>query len=61
MPYMRKTEDEYQIWGFYGAWEELTASNNRKESLNDLKAYRTNEPGKAFKMIKKRIKKEATK
>lgn len=31
-------------YGYYG-WEDLTASENRREVRNDLKAYKENEVG----------------
>lgn len=55
--YKRKTEDEYQVHGFYsGTWEEVTCEDNRMEALKRLCEYRANEPGTAFKLVKRRIK-----
>lgn len=58
--YRRKTYDEYQIHGDYGqGFEEVTAEATRKEAKTQLACYRENEPGIAFKIIKKRIKIES--
>ena len=61
----RKTEDEYQIHGYYeGGWEEVTAETTFKEAKARVKEYRANEPKTQFKIIKKRVKvqpKEETK
>ena len=57
--YIRKTIDEYQIWGCYPAGdEELSVYDVRKDCYVDLKAYRTNEPNVRFYMKKIRVKKE---
>ena len=39
-------------YGYYG-WEDLTASENRREVRNDLKAYRENEGG-IYRIIQRR-------
>ena len=39
-------------YGYYG-WEDLTASENRREVRNDLKAYRENEGG-IYRIIRRR-------
>ena len=39
-------------YGYYG-WEDLTASENRQEVKNDLKAYRENEGG-IYRIIRRR-------
>ena len=45
----------YVVQGHYGhGWEDLTASENRKEMRDDLKAYRENCPEYAHRMIKRR-------
>ena len=60
--YIRKTTDEFQIHGLYAhGWEEVTAEDTRSEANARLKEYRDNEPGTSFRIIKKRIPKEATK
>lgn len=42
---------EYSIQGFYsGQWEEVTTEETRKEALDQLKCYRENESGTAFRM-----------
>ena len=60
MKYTRKTEDEYQLWVMYdGQWEEVAASNNRKEVIADKKAYLANDHYmQNIKIIKKRVKKD---
>lgn len=55
----RKTFDEYQIHGLYcHGWEEVTAEESFRAAREQLKCYRENERGTAFKIVKKRIKKE---
>jgi len=56
-PYKRKTEDEWQIQGFYPpyGWEEVTAETNRKDAIIQVKCYRENETNTAFRIVKKRI------
>lgn len=55
--YKRKTEDEWRIMGFYpDGWEELTTETTWKEAKANVKAYRENEPGTRFKVVKKRVK-----
>lgn len=52
----RKTRDEFQVHGNYAhGWEEVTAEDTRKEARERLREYRENEPGTAFKMVKRRI------
>lgn len=54
--YIRKTHDEYTIWGNYGyGWEELCAYTKRSECLTDLRLYRKEQPG-AYKVTRKRVK-----
>lgn len=53
----RKTYDEYQVHGWYAAgWEEVTAEDTREQAIQRLKEYRDNEPGRAFKLVRKRVK-----
>ena len=60
--YTRKTEDEYQIQGYYNSqWETVTTETTRSEAKQQLKCYRENETGTAFRMVKKRIKKHLDK
>ena len=55
--YKRKTEDEFQLHGDYGyGFEEVCAFSTWKEAREERKNYRENEPGIAFKIIKKRVK-----
>lgn len=54
--YERKTKDEYQVHGHYAhGWEEVTAEETRAEAKERLKEYRENEPGTAFKLVRKRV------
>lgn len=54
--YERKTKDEYQVHGYYThGWEEVTAEDTRAEAKERLKEYRENEPGTAFKLVRKRV------
>lgn len=58
--YKRKTEDEFQIHGYFPGtgWEEVTAEVTRKAALANLKEYRENDPSHSYKLIKKRVKKQ---
>jgi len=54
--YVRKTEDEFEILGFYRhGWEVVTTETNRKDVREQLKCYRKNEPGIQFKSVKRRV------
>ena len=56
MSYVRKTQDEFQIWGNYGhGFEELTAEATRKDAKERLKEYRMNQPEGTYKIVVKRI------
>lgn len=56
MAYKRKTEDEYNIQGFYcGQWENVTTESTPKEAKDQLKCYRENEPNTAFRIKKERV------
>lgn len=56
-PYQRRTEDIYNIMGNYGqGYEVVTAETTRQAAKDQLKCYRDNEPGIAFKIVKKREK-----
>lgn len=58
--YIRKTEDEWVIFGNYGyGWDELCCYDSYAEAKADYRAYRENEPNYPHKLIKRRIKKEA--
>jgi hypothetical protein len=59
MTYKRKTQDLFVIVSNYGyGWEATTASDCRREAINDLKAYRINQPQYAHRLIKRRERKE---
>ena len=61
MAYIRKTEDEYDILGDYGQGLELvTCETNYKDTREQLKIYRENEPGIGFTYKKHRVKKAVT-
>ena len=56
--YIRKTEDEYEIQGFYtqnDGWECVTTGTTWAAAKEQRKTYRENEPGIPFKIIKKRV------
>ena len=62
MAYIRKTVDEYEIQGYYGpqyGYEMVTVEETYKDAKAQLKCYRENEPGVSFRIVKKRVKKEA--
>lgn len=45
----------YVLQGNYGTWEDLAASENRKEMLDNKRDYEMNEGG-AYRIIKRREK-----
>lgn len=53
--YKRKTYDVYEIHGLYGGWECVSVESSYKDAKTNLKLYRENERGIAFKIIKKRV------
>jgi len=58
MAYTRKTKDVFEIQGFYcGAWECVTSEETHKEARQQLKTYRENERGTAFriKIVREKI------
>lgn len=56
MAYKRKTEDEFEIQGNYGqGWEMVTTEITRQLARDQIKTYRMNEPGIAFRFVKKRV------
>jgi hypothetical protein len=58
MPYVRKTEDEYQIHQkTQMGWEEVCCESTRKEARETIKLYRENQPEYPVKVVKKRVKK----
>lgn len=59
MAYKRKTRDFWEVQADYGygdGWEHLCASYVKKEMLTDLKLYRKNAPGPAYRVKKCREK-----
>lgn len=55
-PYVRKTEDEFQIHGDYGqGFEEVTCEVTWGQAKDTIKTYRENEPGIKFKIVTKRV------
>ena len=53
--YKRKTYDLFTIQTLYSnQWEDVTASLTRKEAIEDLKAYRLNQPEYIHRLIVKR-------
>ena len=58
--YKRKTTDEYEVQGFYGAlgWEMVTTEETRKQAKERLREYNENEPY-PHRIVKKRINIEA--
>jgi hypothetical protein len=60
MAYVRKTVDEYEIQGNYGyGYEVVTTEETWKQAKEQIKCYREHEKGVAFRIVKKRVKKEA--
>ena len=58
MTYIRKTYDDYSIYGLYnGEWEYICTAENYKDSRRLLKEYRKNDPTVAYKIMKRRMKK----
>ncbi len=58
--YKRKTEDEFQIQGYYGhtyGWEYLTTEESYKDAKTQLRCYNENE-NTPHRIIKKRVRKE---
>lgn len=56
MAYIRKTRDEYEIQGHYGyGFECVTTEETWRDAKMQIKCYRENEPGTAFRIIKKRV------
>lgn len=55
MPYQRKTEDKYQIEGFYNnSWKKITAKQTQKAAMHAKQDLQRAEPNTAFHIIKKR-------
>lgn len=56
MPYQRATSDEYTLQGLYsGSWEDLTSEETREAIREQRETYRENEPGTAYRIVKRRI------
>ena len=58
MAYIRKTEDEYHVQGYYGSqygWETVTTEETRAAAKEQIKCYRANE-NVPFRIVKKRVK-----
>jgi len=61
LTYMSKRANKYLylrvVQGNYGyghGWEDVAASEDFREARADLKAYRVNDPGNPYRMIKRR-------
>ena len=46
---------EYVVQGYYGRWEDLTASDSYQDAKDDLKAYRENERGTSFRLVERKV------
>lgn len=46
---------EYNVQGYYGGWEDVTAEDNRKEARQRLREYRENDPQHAYRLITRRV------
>lgn len=58
MAYVRKTVDEYVVFGNYGyGWDEVTSEPTYGEAKKRLMEYRENEPRHLHKIVKRRVKK----
>lgn len=56
--YQRKTTDEYVIEGRYAlGFEPVTFETTPRDARRVLREYRENEPGIAFRIVKRRVKK----
>jgi hypothetical protein len=57
MTYQRKTTDVFTVQGLYfGAWEDETSENTRREAIERLKEHRENMPEYSHRLIKTREK-----
>ena len=57
MAYIRKTRDEWEIWGDYGqGWEYCTGADNYKEARTLLFQYREEMPKYPHNLVKRRVK-----
>lgn len=60
MGYVRKTKDEWVIMSNNGyGWEDIVHYDSYKEAREDLKAYIENDKTASYKLVKKRVQKEA--
>ena len=62
MAYQRKTQDEFEIQGWYSpqyGFEMVTCEESWREAKVQIKCYRENEVGVSFRIVKKRVAKEA--
>lgn len=51
----RKFDYLFVVQGNFGqGWEDCAASLSRRESMRDLRAYRINDPGFAYRIIARR-------
>lgn len=54
--YVRKTHDEWEIWGDYGyGYDYVVTGEDKKDAYELLRVYRDNEKGVPFKIVKRRI------
>jgi hypothetical protein len=59
MTYVRKTQDEYDIEGYYTAeygWEVVCTEHNMKDARAQIKLYRSNAPEYSYRIRKRRVK-----
>jgi hypothetical protein len=57
MAYQRKTQDYFEIQGFYGSqygWEVVTSEETYKDAKTQIQCYRANEPNTSFRIKKRR-------
>lgn len=61
MAYVRKTEDQYTVQGFYGSaygWEDVDTLPNRREARESIKVYRENMPEYRYRIVRRRVRKD---
>ena len=58
MSYKRKTQDEFEVQSYYpgSGWECVCTEETRQEARAQVKCYRENEPNRAHRVVKKRVK-----
>lgn len=57
MAYVRKTQDEWEVQGYYGStygWERVYTATTRAEAISILADYIKNEPY-PFRIVKRRV------